>query len=490
MRAIGLAIVALALFAPSASAAVIEIDDVFCGCDGSSGDEDTHTIIVRAEPGELNRISVHQEPGGVVIEDLGAPLTGSCEALSSGTRICRDSYTGIAVRLGDGDDEVSLRDLGGSVDGGPGDDGIVVAGPPSQLEGGAGADLLDARLAPGSAISYRDHTAGVTVRLNGLADDGSPGEGDNVLGSLGSIEGGSGGDTLESGADAASLAGGAGNDTLVGSPEGESLLGQDGDDQIAGGGGNDSLAGGAGTDLLSGGPGHDEASYAGSVTPLRLSIGDGPNDGAAGEGDDIQADVEDLIGGSGADVMIGTAEANRLVGLGGADRMFGGNGADRLEGANDGDRLDAGPGPDSVIAGARDRLLLDDGERDTADCRSSAPVIEADSLDTFRRCAPWARLRVLGRSRARRLALRVRVICPRLSAVPCRGHFFARMSSAHGSPRRLSRTVRFGPIRPGRRAILTVRLSRASDFAFNPHVIGVSVRRGDGRSTTRIFTGF
>ena len=389
------------------------------------------------------------------------------------------------MNLGDGDDELSLRDLGGSVDAGPGDDDIVVAGPPSQLQGGAGADLLDARLAPGSAISYRDHTAGVTVRLNGLADDGSAGEGDNVLGSLGSIEGGSGDDTLESGADAASLAGGAGNDTLVGSPEGESLLGQDGDDDIAAGGGNDSVAGGAGTDLLSGGPGHDEASYAGAVTPLRLTIGDGPNDGAAGEGDDIQADVEDLIGGSGADVLIGTAEANRLVGLGGADRMFGGDGADRLEGAGDGDRLDAGPGPDSVIAGARDRLLLDDGERDRTDCRSSAPVIRADSLDTFKRCAPWVRMRSLGRARAG-LPVRIALSCPRLSAVPCRGHLFVRMQPGN---RRLSRTVRFGPIRPGRRAVLTVQISRALRRDLLVRVIGVSVRRGDGRSTTRFSGG-
>jgi hypothetical protein len=488
MRAIGLAIVALslALFAPPASAAVVEIEDVFCGCDPSSGDEDTQSIIVRAAPGELNAISVHTEPGGVVIEDSGAPLTGSCEPASPGRRFCRGQYDRVHVELGDGNDRLDMRDLGGSVEGGPGDDDIVVAGPPSQLSGGPGADLLDARLAPGSAISYRDHTAGVTVRLNGLADDGSAGEGDNVLGSLGSIQGGSGNDTLESGADSASLAGGAGNDTLVGSPEGESLLGQDGDDDISAGGGNDSLAGGAGADRLSGGPGHDEASYAGAVTRLRLSIGDGPGDGAAGEGDDIQADVEDLIGGSGADVMIGTAGANRLVGLGGADRMFGGEGADRLEGSNHGDRLDAGPGPDSLIAGARDILLLVDGERDRTDCRSSAPAIDADALDTFKRCAPLVRMRPLGRPRPG-LPVRIAVRCPRLTAVPCRGHIFVRMTPGN---RRLSRTVRFGPIRPGRRAILTVQLSRALDRSRLIRVIGVSARRGVGRSTTRFFGGF
>jgi hypothetical protein len=58
----------------------------------------------------------------------------------------------------------------------------------------------------------------VSIRLNDLPDDGAAGEGDNVLGSLGGILGGSGDDTLESGPDAAGLVGGAGDDTLVGSP--------------------------------------------------------------------------------------------------------------------------------------------------------------------------------------------------------------------------------------------------------------------------------
>ena len=485
MRAIGLAIVALALFAPSASAAVIEIEDHFCGCDPSSGDEDTHTIIVRAAPGEPNAITVHTEADGVVIEDSGAPLTGACEPTSPGRRICRGQFDDIVLQLGDGNDDLNLRDLGGSVDAGPGDDDIVVAGPPSQLLGGPGADLLDTRLAPGSAVSYRDHTAGVTVRLNGLADDGSAGEGDNVLGSLGSVEGGSGDDLLESGADSASLAGGAGNDTLVGSPEGESLLGQDGDDDISGGDGNDSLAGGAGKDLLSGGRGHDEASYAGSVTPLRLSIGDGPNDGAPGEGDDIQADVEDLVGGSRADVMIGSAARNRLVGLGGADRMFGRAGRDSLLGAGDGDRLDAGPGPDSVIAGARDRLLLDDGVRDRTDCRSSAPVIRADSRDTFKRCAPWVSVTRHGRARSGR-SLQVSVLCRAPSAVACRGHFRIRIYRG----RVISRTVHFGPIRPGRRVVVTVPLLRRVTWDRVLVAFGVSVRRDNVRSFTRLYSGF
>src|SRR5687767_11711580 len=146
MRAIGLAIVALALFAPSASAAVIEIEEHFCGCDGSSGDEDTRGLVVRAAPGELNAISVRVEPGGVVIEDSGAPLTGECSPSAPGRRLCSGQYDGIELQLGDGNDSLNLRDLHGSVDAGAGDDEVVVAGPPSSLLGGSGADRLDARL--------------------------------------------------------------------------------------------------------------------------------------------------------------------------------------------------------------------------------------------------------------------------------------------------------------------------------------------------------
>jgi hypothetical protein len=56
--------------------------------------------------------------------------------------------------------------------------------------------------------------------------------------------------------------------------------------------------------------------------------------------------------------------------------------------------------------------------------------------------------------------------------------------------RRLSRTVRFGSIRPGRRAVVTVRLSRALDRDRLIRLVGVSVRRGAGRSTTSFFGGF
>jgi hypothetical protein len=486
MRSLLLALVALALLASPASAAVIEIEDHFCGCDPSSGDVDTRGLVVRAAPGEVNRMSIRSSPRGVVIDDLGAALTGACRPASSGGRFCRGQFDGVEVELGDGSDRIDFRDLGGSVEGGPGDDEIVVAGPPHVLAGGPGADLLDARLAPGSAVSYAGHTAGVIVSVNGLPDDGAAGEGDNVLGSLGSIRGGSGDDTLTAGSDSTGLTGGAGNDTLVGSAEGESLLGQEGDDDITAGGGTDYLEGGPGADRLSGGPGRDEAGYADHDEPLRLSIGDGPGDGADGEGDDILEDVENLTGGRGSDLLIGDDDGNRLIAYGGQDVLRGGAGPDQLIGWDDGDELDAGSGRDRVRAGALDRPLLADGEADRTDCNSSAPVIAADTLDTFRRCAPLPRFRPLGRLRRGR-PLRMTLRCPPPTAVPCTGHFFIRAVRGH---RRVSRRVRFGPIRPGGRAVLSVRplvpLGRDSLV----QAVGVSIRDDNVHSVTRWLAGF
>jgi hypothetical protein len=88
---------------------------------------DTRGLVVRAAPGEVNRMSIRSSPRGVVIDDLGAALTGACRSASSGGRFCRGQFDGVEVELGDGSDRIDFRDLGGSVDGGPGDDEIVVA---------------------------------------------------------------------------------------------------------------------------------------------------------------------------------------------------------------------------------------------------------------------------------------------------------------------------------------------------------------------------
>jgi hypothetical protein len=482
MRSLGLALLALAFTASPATAAVIEFEDHFCGCDGSSGDTDTIGIIVRAAPGELNRMTVRQMPRGILIQDDGAPLTGRCRPSPSGGRFCRGTlFDGVSVHLGDGDDRIQ-QDVGGFLDGGEGDDELSGAAPGGAtfvFQGGPGSDRIEAGGQGAATVSYADHTDGVAVRLNGVADDGTPGEGDNVVGHITGLRGGAGADYLEAGPTASGLFGEGGNDTLVASPEADGLDGGEGDDQLLAGAGDDRLTGAGGADVLSGGPGLDEVSYGGPAA-LHLSIGDGPNDGAAGEGDDIREDVESLVGGTGPDVLIGDEDPNRLIAFGGQDLLRGMGGADHLIGWNDGDELDAGAGPDLVEAGALDRPLLADGEADRLNCRSRAPAIEADErLDMFRSCAPRVYMRIRPRvQRGGRIAMRAR--CPAESTVPCEGRVWLRLRGG----RHITRAVRFGPVDPGELVRASPRLRVALRRGACISATAVTVRHDGIRTST------
>jgi Ca2+-binding RTX toxin-like protein len=475
MRSFLLAVVALVLFASPASAAVIEIEDHFCGCDGSSGDEDTRGIIVRAAPGELNDMTVQARPRGILIVDSGAALSGRCRPSSSGGRFCGGVYDGVNVELGDGNDRLQ-HDVGGAIQGGEGDDEILASHGTFLFTGGPGADRFEASGTQAASVLYDDHTDGVSVRLNGLADDGAPGEGDNVLGAVTGMRGGSGNDSLVAGPAGSGLFGAGGDDALVGSPERDSLSGGDGDDELSAGDGTDYLDGGAGADLLSGGAGLDEVAYGGSE-PLHLSIGDGPNDGPPGEGDDIREDVEGLSGGHGDDVLIGDDDGNRLIAYGGHDVLRGLGGDDELIGWNDGDELDAGAGRDAVQAGALDRPLLRDGEADKLDCHSRAPAIAADPFDVLKTCAP--RLSFLPAARVRGAGpLTLRARCPIENAVACQGVVWIHLLRG----RRLSRTVHFGPIEPGERGRVTLRLRSLPQRAMCVYATA-RTRRDDGLDT-------
>jgi Ca2+-binding RTX toxin-like protein len=142
MRSLGLALLALAVSASPASAAVIEIEDHFCGCDGSSGESDTRGIVVRANAGETNLMTVRRVARGIVIEDAGAPLTGRCRPSRRGGRFCGGEYDGVDVRLGDGDDRLAHGSAGGALEGGAGDDDIRVTNAIYLITGGPGADRM------------------------------------------------------------------------------------------------------------------------------------------------------------------------------------------------------------------------------------------------------------------------------------------------------------------------------------------------------------
>jgi len=226
--------------------------------------------------------------------------------------------------------------------GGAGDDILVGNSASNQLVGMDGKDTLDGRggsddlygLDGVDTVLYTSRTASVAVDLDGVADDGEAGEGDNVHDDVENVSGGSGADTLVGDADANVLAGGAGNDTL------------------AGGAGDDTLDGGGGADVLGGGGGVDLATYAARTVAVAVDLDGVADDGQAGEGDNVGADVENVSGGSGADRLVGDADANVLAGGAGNDTLAGNGGNDTLGGGAGDDTLDGGGGADALGGGS------------------------------------------------------------------------------------------------------------------------------------------
>jgi Ca2+-binding RTX toxin-like protein len=202
-------------------------------------------------------------------------------------------------------------------------------------------------------------------------------------------EGGDGTDTLSGGAAPESLCGGPGNDTLNGGggndrldfpcvdPQedqtagGDTLNGDAGDDQLNGGPGS-ALAG----DNLFGGSGTDTAYFDQRAAPLTITLDDASNDGETGEGDNVHADVENLIGGTAGDTLAGSAAPNGLdggpgddvVSGGGADdAIAGGFGNDSLWGDDGNDTMTASDGDDSLVGGAGNDSLASGAGTDAAD---------------------------------------------------------------------------------------------------------------------------
>lgn len=138
---------------------------------------------------------------------------------------------------GPGDDTVLGGPNSDSITAGPGRDGY---------SGGDGQDTVD----------YSARGAGVTITMNGQADDGEAGEGDNAGADIESATGGSGSDRIVAGPAATYLYGGAGNDAITAGPGQQHVEGNEGDDTIdSRDGAYDSIDCGAGTDTLLADPG-------------------------------------------------------------------------------------------------------------------------------------------------------------------------------------------------------------------------------------------
>lgn len=167
---------------------------------------------------------------------------------------------------------------------------------------------------------------------------------------------------------------GAGEDTVAGFSGNDSINGGDGNDYLMGGAGDDTLSGGEGYDELYGGngagdalSGNDTVSYAQSPYAVTVDLGSTfladnryANAYSSGTGADLLFDIENVIGGSGRDVITGSAVANILEGGRNADTLNGGAGHDTLIGGFGADHLNGGTGRDTAsYADASGRVLID-----------------------------------------------------------------------------------------------------------------------------------
>jgi Ca2+-binding RTX toxin-like protein len=335
--------------------------------------------------------------------------------------------------------------------GGLGNDRLRGGAGNDELDGWSGDDLLFQGAAPDGAdtligsvgtdtISYGARTEGVTITVDGLANDGAAGEGDDIQdGEI--LIGGKANDTLSAGPGAQTLNGGLGRDTidysdrtdpvsvsfdgvdndgvaaendyltniedarggsaaddLSGSDGDNALFGMGGNDQLSGGGGNDDLTGGAGDDEefgnpgndtfhqdsaddgsedLFGGLGRDTVDYGLRSASVSVSLNGLPDDGGSVENDNVAIDVENAIGGSANDLLKGIGSPNILSGRGGKDTMTGAGGSDQLSGGPGPDLLKGEDGNDKLLGGGGDDSLNGGAGTDSCDGGPGADTITA-----------------------------------------------------------------------------------------------------------------
>jgi Ca2+-binding RTX toxin-like protein len=283
-----------------------------------------------------------------------------------------------------------------TLDGGAGNDTINGAGGDDTLIGGSdndsfvaepGADTYTGGGDAGDTLSYASRTTPVTVSLDGTANDGAAGEGDNVAANMGKVVGGSGADTLQ---------GGTSNDTLDGGP---------GTDTVKGGPGDDTLSGGPGAtpDTLDGEAGYNTVDYSARTAGVTVDLGNPSGDGEPGENDTL-TNFRGITGGSGNDTLAlaplpanegggdavqgrsltGNGGNDTLTGTDAVDAIYGNAGADTIDALGGGDLVYGGDGGDTVNGGdGADRLYGDSTNDPGVGELSTDGVNAGDGADTI-----------------------------------------------------------------------------------------------------------
>jgi Ca2+-binding RTX toxin-like protein len=157
-----------------------------------------------------------------------------------------------------GNDEVEdvfLSGAGRVLTGGAGTDIIEGHGGNDSIDGGPGTDTTEEWGIPSDLTNQPR----ATVSLDGVANDGRPGEGDNVVGIerirvsvVGDYVGSDGADEIK-----VINPGNEGPSSLTGLGGNDILVAEDFDDAVDGGAGNDTVRGGRGNDTVTGGSGRD-----------------------------------------------------------------------------------------------------------------------------------------------------------------------------------------------------------------------------------------
>ncbi len=292
--------------------------------------------------------------------------------------ILKANVDAVKVHLGAGNDTYSggafassSSDLALTVYGGDGDDSLVQPAALTYnevLEGGNGTDTV--------TYAARTSTLPVTVTMLSGADDGSSGELDNIGLTVEVVTGTPGADNMTANATTSTLNGGPGADTLLGGAGNNTINGDADNDTITGALGNDTLSGGAGddtfveqgsatstgADVFNGGAGTDTVDYSTRTAVLTVTMdGAAANDGQPSELDNVKGDIENLICGTGNDIITGNALSNTITGGLGNDSINGGAGHDTfVEGAltSGADTLIGAAGTDTVDYSLRSTAVV------------------------------------------------------------------------------------------------------------------------------------
>ena len=234
------------------------------------------------------------------------------------------------IEGGSNSDHITGGQLGDTLNGGAGDDTLIGGAGNDNIDGGDG---FDTAVYSGNRADYTitpDDTNGV------LLVDGPDGK--DTLRGVNRLQfadqtievvvpgvtliGTDGDDNLSGGEGTDLLIGGDGHDTLIGGAGNDQLEGDAGDDVVDAGDGDDRIVGGhgEGNDTYEGGEGIDTIFYSSSTLGIVVNLSAAQNQAFGSKiGTDQIANVENVVGGSGNDVITGNSANNLIDGGTGAD---------------------------------------------------------------------------------------------------------------------------------------------------------------------------